>query len=258
MSVLISTLGVVLALCAGCVLDAEVIRIPQTEFHQRYPLGPNGRVMIQNLYGDVRITAWDSDDVLVEAIKRGGDPKRPEDARIVVEPGSGQLSIHTQYAGADAQHPASVEYHVMVPRMANLEEVRLINGGISITGIAGPVRASSVNGSIVADRLEGQAELSTVNGTLDAAFERVDRFNPISLSSVNGAIRLSIPQGANASLVASNLSGGIESDVGHVHRNSGHHRLVVRGRGAPIQVRNVNGGISIHSNWGHASEHPSS
>ncbi len=32
-------------------------------------LTPNGRVVVQNLYGDVQITAWDRDEVLVQAIK---------------------------------------------------------------------------------------------------------------------------------------------------------------------------------------------
>ena len=86
----------------------------------------------------------------------------------------------------------------MVPRGANLENVKLINGGLSISGVAGPVKASSVNGSIKAEKLEGQAELSTVNGQLEAGFQRVSKCNPISLSSVNGPIQLSLPVGRGA------------------------------------------------------------
>ena len=65
--------------------------------------------------------------------------------------------------------------------------------------MAGPVKASSVNGSIKRRKLEGQAELSTVNGQLEAGFQRVSRAKPISLSSVNGPIQLSLPAGAGAS-----------------------------------------------------------
>src|SRR5881394_2469781 len=173
-----------LALAAGG-LNATVIRTPRAEFRATYSLAPNGRVVIQNLYGDVQITAWDRDQVLVQAIKRSADPRQIEDAHIVVDSSSSLVSIRTQYAGADAKHPASVDYRIMVPRGANLENVKLINGGLSITGVAGPVKASSVNGSIHAERLEGQADLSTVNGKLEAGFERVSRSNPINLSSVN-------------------------------------------------------------------------
>ncbi|HEY1340431.1 MAG TPA: DUF4097 family beta strand repeat-containing protein [Bryobacteraceae bacterium] len=258
--VLRGTCVALLAVLAGSSLNANVIGVPQAMFRQTYALGPNGRVTIQNLYGDVRITAWDRDEVLVEAIKRAPDPRRLGDAQIVVDSSTGQLSIHTQYAGADVDRPASVEYRITVPRSTNLENVKLVNGGLSISGVIGPVKASAINGSIRAERLEGQADLSTVNGRLDADFERISPQNPISLTSINGPIQLSLPAGAGANLIASNTSGGIDSDVGRVCRVSGGHRLraMVNRGGAPIHLRNVNGGIAIRSNWTRRPAHPMS
>ena len=243
------SLGLLPLVLSGTALYGKAIGNAHVDFRQRFALGPSGRLVIQNLYGDVSITAWDRDDVLVEAIKHSPDPHRSDDARIIVEPSSGALSIHTVYSGMDAEHPASVEYRIMVPRRANLDQVKLVNGGLSISGVAGPVTASSVNGSIRADKLEGEANLSTVNGKLDAAFNRLSPSKPISLSSVNGPIKLYLPAGAGASLTAHNLSGGIESDVGRVSRaDDGHDlRAVVNHGGTHIHLHNVNGGISIHS-----------
>jgi DUF4097 and DUF4098 domain-containing protein YvlB len=146
----------------------------------------------------------------------------------------------------------------MVPRSANLENVKLINGGLSITGVAGPVKASSVNGSIHAEKLEGQADLSTVNGRLEAGFERVSRANPITLSSVNGPIQLSIPSNAAAVVDARNLSGGIDSAFGRPWRGSDGHRLkaLVNHGGAQIHLHNVNGGISIKALWSRSGTRP--
>lgn len=249
-----------LAVWAGSALHANSIGTLRAEFRQSFALGPNGRVQLQNLYGDVSITAWDRDEVLVEAIKHASDPRRLDDARVVVEPSGGALSIHTQYTGADAEHPASVEYRIMVPRNATLEQIRLVNGGLSITGVAGPVKASSINGSITAENLEGEADLSTVNGHLTAGFNRVSSAKPISLTSVNGPIRLSIPSGAHADVSARNLSGGIASDFGRVSRAESGHELhaVVNHGGAQIHLHNVNGGISIHSAWSRRPAHPCS
>ncbi len=247
-----------LALAAGNSLSANVIRAPRAEFRQSYALQPNGRVMIQNLYGDVRITGWDRDEVLVEAFKKSSDPRQLEDARILVDSSSDLLFIRTQYAGADAEHPASVEYRISVPRGANLDNVKLVNGGLLISGLKGNVKASAVNGSIRAERLEGPVELSTINGRLEAEFNRVSKAKPISLTSVNGPIRLSIPCGASAELFARNLSGGIDSEFGRVLRLSSGHRLhtMVNRGGVQIHVNNVNGGISIHSGLDGRSERP--
>jgi hypothetical protein len=252
------TSSLLMVLLAGTCLHANIIGTPQAEFRRAYALSPNGRVVIQNLYGDVRITAWDRDEVLVQAIKKSRDPRLLDDATIVVDSSSDLVSIRTQYAGLDAEHPASVEYRITVPRNANLQNVRLVNGGLSISGIAGYVKASSVNGSIKADRLEGQAELSTINGQLEADFNRVSAANPISLTSVNGPIRLSIPSDSDAQLVASNLSGGIDSEFGRVWRETGGNRLRARvNRGGPqIVLHNVNGGIIIRSNWNRKAERP--
>src|SRR5579872_1569145 len=93
-------------------LQATIIGTPQSEFRQTYSLHANGRVVIQNLFGDVRITTWDRDEVLVQAIKRSRGPRQLNDARIVVNSSDDLLSIQTLYAGTDADHPASVEYRI--------------------------------------------------------------------------------------------------------------------------------------------------
>jgi hypothetical protein len=252
--------AVLLGIVTSTSLFATIIGAPQTEFRQVYALNPYGHVVVQNLYGDVRITAWDRDEVLVQAIKKSRDPRRLDDAHIVVDSSSELVSIRTQYAGSDAEHPASVEYRIMVPRSANLENVRLINGGLSLNGLAGPVKASSVNGSIKAENLQGQAELSTVNGQLEAGFTRVSRENPISLTSVNGPIRISLPAGAGPGLDARNLSGGIESDVGQAFRSASGHRLHTTARrgGPAVHLHNVNGGILIRSILSRRGERPCS
>ena len=239
----------VLAACAGTSLSAYVVGVPQAEFRQTYALNPNGRVVVQNAYGDVRIIAWDRDEVQVLAVKKSRDARRLNDARIVVNSDEDSLTISTQYAGADAEHPASVDYRIMVPRAVNLENVRLMNGVLWITGVAGPVKAFSVNGSIKAERLGGQAELSTVNGQVDADFEEISAENPILLKSVNGPIRLSIPNGSGACVDARNRSGGIDSEFGRTVREANGNRLrtVVRSGGPRIQLHNVNGGISIRA-----------
>src|ERR1035437_8316774 len=236
--------AVLLALVAGNTLSASVIRTPQTEFRHLYTLNPNGRVIIENVYGDVSITAWDRDAVLVEAIKHSTDPRRLDDARIVVEPSPDLLTIRTLYAGTDVVHPACVEYRITVPRRVSLQDIKLTNGALSLTGLAGSVKASAVNGSIKAQKMGGQTELSTINGRLDADFLHVSRTNSISLRSVNGPIHLSIPAAAGTGVVASNLSGGIASDMGRVMRTGSGHRLIVKGAGAQIRVHNVKGGIS--------------
>ena len=171
------------------------------------------------------------------------------------------VSIRTQYTGGDAEHPASVEYRIMVPRGANLENVKLINGGLSLSGMAGPVKASSrerqhqggedggQGGTFHGERFPG--------GRLPADPQVQPDFAEFGERADQGCRCLRAPA---RNVSAHNLSGGIDADFGRSWRAPGGHRLeaAVNGGGTQIRVHNVNGGISIHSNWSRRSVHPAS
>ncbi len=196
------------------ILNAKVTGVPRAAFRHLYALNSEGRITIQNPYGNVSVTAWDRDAVLVEAIKHATDPRHLDDARIVVEPGAESLAIRTQYTGSDAEHPTSVEYRITVPRHAHLEGVLLTNGQLSLDGLAGRVQASAINGDIHAWKMGGETELSTINGRVEANFESISPQNAITLSTINGAIDLTIPSDSGPDLDAQNRSGGIASAFG--------------------------------------------
>ena len=146
-----------------------------------------------------------------------------------------------------------MEYTLTVPRGVRLDEIKLINGELDVTGVSGEVRASCINGRIEAHNLSGRTELSTINGRLDARFEQLAG-SSVELNSVNGSVELTIPSDSKAEIEASTVSGGIDNDFGlHVnnHRFVGHDlRGELAGGGTRIELKNVNGRIAVH----HASD----
>ena len=230
------------------------------EFHQTYALNPDGRVELDNINGAVHISSWDRNEVKVDAVKYAGTKERLEEAKIEIESGKEYLEIRTKYPDhqnnfnwGSRNNPAGVEYTLTVPRMARLDEIKLINGSLDITGVSGEVRASCINGKLVAHNLSGRAELSTINGHLDARFDQLSG-KSVELNSVNGSVELTIPSDSKAEIEASTVSGGIENDFGlHVnnHRYVGHDLRGELGNGGPrIKLENVNGRIEIR----HASD----
>jgi DUF4097 and DUF4098 domain-containing protein YvlB len=224
------------------------------EFHQSYALEPHGSVVLENINGDVTITAWDRNEVKVDARKRALSQERLDDARVIVEVGRGSIAIRTQYPEQDTSDaPAIVDYNVKVPRAARLEHVKLVNGALEIAGLRGEVRASSVNGGIRTRGLAGDVWLSTVSGRLEAMFDEVPASRSISMNSVDGSIEVLLPMDARAHLQADTVSGGISSDFGlpvERGRFAGRHwSAALRGGGARIRVSNVNGSISLAAVW---------
>jgi len=224
------------------------------EFHQTFALDARGRVALENINGDVHITAWDRNEVQVDAAKRASSQERLDDAQIVVDVGHGSISIKTHYPGAgNSEHPAIVDYRVKVPRTARLDQVKLVNGTLEISGMRGEVRASSVSGAIRTHGLAGNVKLSTVSGRLEASFEELEASRSISMNSVNGAIELLLPMDVHADLQADTVSGGISSDFGRPTERGKfpgrHWSSALKGGGARIRMSNVNGSIVVAPAW---------
>ena len=233
------------------------------EFHQTYALTPDGRIELDNINGPVHISSWDQNQVKVDAVKYADTKERLEEAKIEIDARNDSISIRTKYPDHNQSwnwgshnNPASVEYTLTVPRTARLDEIKLINGSLDVTGMSGEVNASCINGRLEAHDLSGRARLSTINGRLDARFGQLAS-NSVELNSVNGSVELTIPSDSKAELEADTVSGGINNDFG-LHVN--HHNFVghdLRGElgsgGAHISLKNVNGRIEIrHAQDGRA------
>jgi DUF4097 and DUF4098 domain-containing protein YvlB len=229
------------------------------EFHQTYPLSANGRVELSNINGAVHITAWDRNEVKVDATKRAWSKKRLEEAKIQIDAKPNSISIRTEYPDHnntfwnDGHHdqPASVEYTLTVPRNARLDSIDLVNGNLDVQGVGGEVKLSCVNGKLAVHNLGGRADLSTVNGKLEANVDRLQ--SPLEMSSVNASVLLTLPSDAKADLEASTVNGSISDDFGlpvTKHQWVGRDlRGELGGGGPPVHVSNVNGRIEIrHAN----------
>jgi DUF4097 and DUF4098 domain-containing protein YvlB len=248
-----------LPLASSFASGKQIGRVSRT-VSQTYPLSPTGRVSLENLNGDVRVVAWDRDEVMIEAVKRASSQERLDEVQIDIAADADSIRVKTQYPRratkwADDEgrynNPASVTYTLSVPRQARIAKIELINGALDIEGVAGEVQASSINGRVMARQLTGPVNLSTVNGTLEATFERFSESQQVSLSSVNGTVVLLVPAGASANLKADTVHGGIQNTFGFAVKEGTHvgrHLSGVLGEGsASIKLGNVNGSISIRN-----------
>ena len=93
------------------------------EFHQTYPLAAAGRVGVHNVNGAIHVSAWDRNEVNVDAIKHGADQKSLDDAKIVVEARADSVEIRTKYP-EDCHRCAAIEYTITVPRGAARRSIR--------------------------------------------------------------------------------------------------------------------------------------
>lgn len=241
----------VLGFCQGA---TRAVAEYTEELHQTYALAADGRLSLDDVNGTVRITAWDRDEVKLDAVKHGKDKEHFDAVKIEIDAKPNYLKIHTKYPDSKGWswkgHSGStaVDYTLSVPRGIRLDKISSVNGSVEIDGVVGAVYASTVNGTLKARGLAADTDLSSVNGRVKATFDRFERVKSVSMSAVNGSLELDLPEDTNADLKASTVNGGISGDV-PVKKNwpIGREINTQLGKGgARIKLSTVNGGMTIH------------
>ena len=226
----------------------------QKEFNQTYALAASGQVRLDNVNGKVRITAWDRDEVRVEAVKLAESEEELEAVKIIIDSKPDQIRIHTKYPSTKwslwkRNNSTTVEYDIKVPSRAVLDEINNVNGRVEIQGVHGRVHASTVNGKLMAEGLTADADLGSVNGSVLAAFDNLDAVKCTSLKTVNGRVSVTLPPDANAEISAHTLNGSISSGLdlpAKKHWPVGTDLQGTLGKGgAQIHAETVNGSIQM-------------
>jgi len=225
------------------------------KFEQVYPLSGNGRVSVSNVNGPITIEAWDRNEVRLEATKIADSQESLALMDIVVDAQKNEFSVKTEYkhsnynSGDMKRRRAEVQYRLIVPKGAVLDEIEAVNGSVSVSNFTNFVKVSAVNGAVNATNLRGRINLSTVNGPVKTEFDRIDPGTTISLETVNGKVNLELPSDVNATLKAETLNGGIANDFGLPIKKGKYVGRSLHGRlgSGEIQVKlsAVNGTLSI-------------
>ncbi|MEQ1922495.1 MAG: DUF4097 family beta strand repeat-containing protein [Pyrinomonadaceae bacterium] len=227
------------------------------KFDKTFPLNSNGRVSLSNVNGSVVVEAWDRNEVKVEYTKIASSKERLADVEVRIDSRADHLSIETDYNNWKSRSgdswsrngKLSVEFRLMVPRTAFLNEIEAVNGSVTASNFTNFTKISAVNGSVTGTNLRGTVNLETVNGEVAADFDRLETGNKITLSTVNGRVNLAIPSDANATINADTLNGNITNDLGLTVRKGKYVGRDLYGRigngDVRIKLDSVNGGLTI-------------
>ncbi len=217
---------------------------------------------VRGINGPIRATATTGTDVELVAL-RTGRRSDPESVKIDVVPHAGGVTVCAVYPSKDASRPneckpggsrmnvrnndVNVEFELRIPKGVAFEG-RSVNGSIEAE-VDGQAAVSTVNGSIevTAGTL---TEATTVNGSIRAYVKSdATSADDIKLSTVNGSVRLRLPESVDLDVTAKTVNGGITSDFDEiaVAKKWGPRSATGKlGRGGrELEMSTVNGGITI-------------
>lgn len=234
---------------------AATIADETENFEKSYPLNANGRVNLSNVNGSIVVEAWDQNEVKLQYTKVADTKDRLADVEVKIDSRADYFSAEVDYGswrkGNDGWKSGklNVDFRLMVPRGAMLNEVETVNGSVTVSNFTNFTKISAVNGTVKATNIRGTARLSTVNGEVIADFDRLESGTKVNGETVNGRVNITIPSDSNATLKAESLNGSITNDFGlpvHKGKYVGRDLYGKIGTGdVQIKLESVNGTLNV-------------
>ena len=199
--------------------------------------------------GGIRVTGWDRGDVLVRAAVRGYG-ETDADARRMVVGVHIETAAHIRALGPEPgrRENWSVQFEIHVPRHAQIA-LHTNNGGIAIDDFRGIAEFRAHNGGVTLSNVGGEIKGETTNGgmTIDLTGDRWDGMG-LDVTTLNGGIRLTLPERYSAELETGTTNGRISTDFpitvqGQLNREL---RTTLGSGGVTIRAMTTNGGVTIH------------
>jgi DUF4097 and DUF4098 domain-containing protein YvlB len=186
--------------------------------HIPVPLADPNRpasVSIHVTHGSILVRGYNGHEIIVDT--KGGTPSAPEttrdgmhriggsanDVSIESENNKVVISSHSMRSG---------ELTVQVPMNTSLN-VRTLNGGeLTIEGVSGDIDAQNLNGPVTVRNVSGSVVAHSLNGSVTVTMMSVKSGSPMSFSSLNGTIDVSLPANVAADFSMKTNRGEIYSD----------------------------------------------
>ncbi len=101
---------------------------------------------------------------------------------------------------------------IKVPNNTSLRLKTINVGEIKVKSVTGDMEVNNLNGSITLMDISGTVVAHTLNGNILAVFKKVNPTKPMSFSTLNGTLDVSLPPGVAADVKLNSTYGEIFSD----------------------------------------------
>src|SRR5438270_1135681 len=170
--------------------------------------------------GGITVKGYDGKDAIVEARQQGDSGRRGRRAErsdgmrridiggsgLVVEESDNVITVGTRAIND------SIELTIQVPFNTSLK-LHAVNGGdIVVDHIIGDVEINNTNGNATATHISGAAVVHALNGKVLVSLDKVTADKPMSFSSLNGDIDVTLPTDVKARVKLKSDNGAVYSD----------------------------------------------
>jgi len=207
-------------LIAGTFAVAQDVGVDRASVAFSNPSQP-GTVTVSIINGSISVRAYNGNQVVVEArireklVDEEREPGEKAKGLRLIRVNTPGLSVNennNNMAVTASTWRQSVDLEIQVPANTSLKLSTMDNGDITVDGVSGEIEADNKNGKIVLTNIAGAAVAHTMNGEVVATFRSVSPDKPMSFSSWNGDIDVTLPAAVKADLKMKTRDGDVYSD----------------------------------------------
>jgi hypothetical protein len=229
-------------------------------------------VKVHLISGSITVTGGGAAGQIVADTSSRSTRRPPRDVpegmhRIDMNPGLNIDEDHNVVTISAGGNAMGSNVTLQVPTNVSLE-LKSINGGkIMVTGVNGDLDVDNTNGSIELTDVSGSVIAASQNGTVTVSLTKVTPNKPMSFTSLNGKIDVTLPADTKAHLRLKTDNGAVYSDfdvkldaaatkpvVEDSRNQGGKYRIrmdhsvygTVNGGGPEYRFETLNGNIVIH------------
>jgi len=198
-------------------IPALALATVSKEQNWAFSVDENTKFSIDNVNGDIKISAADGDQLLVTAKLKADNEKDMESLRVDVKESDGEIifkTIHGESGGWfnwGNSNSGEVEFTVTLPAYVPLKSIGTVNGDVEITGIKVSTQVSTVNGDLELNGVTGNTTLDNVNGDISVEFLSFSGSQEASIQTVNGTVVVYLPADASTKVNAETVNGSIRA-----------------------------------------------
>jgi Toastrack DUF4097 len=240
MRLFLALTGIVLAVCPLAVAQDSGARVVVPARNTTRPR----KVDVSLMQGNVTVKAYNGKDVIVEAasVQRNERQRESGGMRRIDLPARGfSVEEEDNVITVRTRVPSDGNLVISVPADTSLT-ARNHNGDIEADGLHGEFDVQSHNGRIVLNNVSGTVVAHAANGSIKVIMDQVEANKPLSFSSLNGSIDVTLPADVKANVKLNSFRGEIWSDFD-----------IKLGGGATTQANNTSDGkfrVTMDRNFG--------
>ncbi len=228
------------------------------------------KIVIENLLGKIIIKNHSGSNFVIEGNKMAELPEKAKGLKEIYGGGADNTGIGLNVKQSEklimvsgaTKRSEDATYTFLVPGNVNLKIDYSSPFGyddIEVNGFSGELEVSMLNEGIDLEKVTGPMTIHTINGNIDIDFKSLNQKSPSSITSINGEVNITIPSSTAVDLKLSTMHGEIYTDCdiefesksdnkeSHLTMIGGHSKTngKLNGGGVELTLSSINGSIYL-------------